>query len=500
MSNISLPVSDLVNVQVNLSQTPAQAQNISTMLILGSSGIINSVERVRTYSSLSGVANDFGTANPEYYAAAEWFSQSPQPSQLLIGQWNNPTVYPSGTNALLIGSTIVSNIATWQAITAGSFEYNDAGPTHHSITGLNFSSVTNMNGVASIVQAALQSAGFSGASFVWNAGYSRFEYTNNLQVTIQFFTSAGTGVDISALLGMASTSSGAYEVPAITSPESAVNAIVLFDSSYGKKWYAAFIIGATDDDHLSVAQYIEGTNTKHAYAINSAEAGIITSTDTNNIAYSLKQLGYNKTFTQYSSSNQFAVISLAARIMTTNYTANKTVITLMYKQEPGVIPENLNESQMQALLANNANIFVEYDNSTAIIQPGVVASGQFIDTIFGADWLAITTQQALYNALYTTSTKIPQTDDGMNLLVASVTSVLDQGVDNGLLAPGLWTNSGFGTLKTGDYLPKGYYVYFTPIAKQNIADRAARKSTVIQIAAKLAGAIQSVEAVINFNA
>ena len=172
----------------------------------------------------------------------------------------------------------------------------------------------------------------------------------------------------------------------------------------------------------------------------------------------------------------------------------------MYKQEPGVIPENLNESQMQALLANNANIFVEYDNSTAIIQPGVVASGQFIDTIFGADWLAITTQQALYNALYTTSTKIPQTDDGMNLLVASVTSVLDQGVDNGLLAPGLWTNSGFGTLKTGDYLPKGYYVYFTPIAKQNIADRAARKSTVIQIAAKLAGAIQSVEAVINFNA
>jgi hypothetical protein len=356
-----------------------------------------------------------------------------------------------------------------------------------------------MNGVASIIQAALIAASVTGASFEWNAVYKRFELKIGTQHDIGYFTNALTGTPLAALLGFASSSSGAYSVPLMITSETAVEAIAEFDDRFGQKWYAAFIAGATDLDHIDVAGYIQGSNTKHAYGVNTTQAGVLSAVDTSNIAYKLKQLNLSKTAVQYSSSNDYAIVSFLARILTTDYTANKSVINLMYKQEPGVIAESLAQSQMSALVANNCNVFVNYDNNTAIIQPGVQSNGDFTDTIFGADWLAITIQNTLYNLLYSTSTKIPQTDEGNHILSTGIISVLDQGVANGLLAPGTWQENGFGTLNRNDFLPKGYYVYAPPIASQNPSDRAARKSVTFQVAAKLAGAIQTISVILNVN-
>ena len=490
----SLPVSSLVNVSVNLSSSPAQAQSLSNLLILGDSDIIDVTQRMRTYSTLAAVATDFGTSAPEYQAAAEWFGQSPQPGNCLIGEWAK-----TAKAGRLIGASISAAnqlLSAWTSITNGGFKITVDAGSNVNITGLSFAAQTNLNGVAAIIQAAL-----TGATCVWNSTYQQFVIKSNTTgaaSAISFLTAPTAGTDISALLGMTVGSSGAYAVGGIVA-ESAVSAVTLFDSAFGQKFYSVFVCAAVDSDHLAIAAYIEGASTKHAYGVNTQEAGVISSVDTSNIAYQLKALGYRKTLVQYSSSQLYAVVSLMARIMTTDYTANKTVITLMYKTEPGVVAESLNTNQMAALLANNCNVFVNYDNSTAIIQPGIVASGDFIDTIFGADWLAITIQNAIYNLLYTSPTKIPQTDAGNNIIAAGIESVMTQSVSNGLCAPGTWTQAGFGALNQNDYLPKGYYIYAPPIATQNPADRAARKSVTFQVAAKLAGAIHQVSCIVNIN-
>lgn len=489
-----LPVSSLVNVSVNLASAPAQAQSLSNLLILGSSDIIDVTQRLRTYSTLAGVAIDFGTTAPEYLAAAEWFSQSPQPGNCLIGQWCKTAV--AGRLVGAVVSAANQALATWTAITNGGFHITvDAGASAN-VTGLDFHLQTNLNGVASVITAAL-----AGATCVWDATYQQFRIkssTTGATSAISFLTAPTAGVDISGLLGMTAASSGAYSVTGLAA-ETAISAVTAFDSQFGQKFYGLFVCGAVNADHLAIAQYIEGTNTKHAYGVNSQEGGILVLSDTTNIAYQLKALSYRKTLTQYSSSNLYAVVSLMARILTTDYTANKTVITLMYKTEPGVVAESLNTNQMNALLGFNCNVFVNYDNETAIIQPGIVASGDFIDTIFGADWLAITVQNSIYNLLYSNPTKIPQTDQGNNIISTGIEAVLKQAVDNGLVAPGSWTQSGFGTLNQNDYLPKGYYIYAPPITSQNPADRAARKSVTFQVAAKLAGAIHTVNVIININ-
>jgi hypothetical protein len=213
----------------------------------------------------------------------------------------------------------------------------------------------------------------------------------------------------------------------------------------------------------------------------------------------LAALKLSKTMVQYSSQNAYAVCSLLGRMLTVNYNGSNTVITGMYKQEPGVVAESLRESQMQALQAKNCNVFVEYNNNTAIIEQGKMASGEFIDTITGADAFAVNVMNEVYNLLYTSPTKIPQTDDGNHLLVTTIEAVCSVFKTNGYLAPGVWDQAGFGSLSQGDFLAKGFYVYAPPIASQFKADRQARKSVPIQVAAKCGGAIHTVDVILNIS-
>jgi hypothetical protein len=54
-------------------------------------------------------------------------------------------------------------------------------------------------------------------------------------------------------------------------------------------------------------------------------------------------------------------------------------------------------------------------------------------------------------------------------------------------------------IATGQTLSKGYYVYAPSVASQSAAARAARQAPVIQAAVKLAGAIHSVNVLVNVN-
>lgn len=490
----SLPVSRLISVAVQLTASAAQAQNLSTLLILGSSQVIDTVERYRDYSTLSAVASDFGLAAAEYLAASLWFQQVPQPTKLKIGRWVASA--SRGTLRCAPLSAAQQTLTNFTAVTSGGFTYTKDGAAPTNITALNLSTALNLNAVAALIQAVT-----TGITVVWNANYSRFEFTSNTTgatSSVTFLTAPGSGTNLAAILFGQAADSGTYIVQG-AAVETATAAVVLFDNNYGQAWYGVTVLGAVNADHLTIAAYIEATNTKHIYGVTTQEAGSLVFNTTSDIGYQLATLLYNKSMVQYSSSNPYAVVSALARVMTVDYTGNNTTITLMYKSEPGIAAETLNGVQADSLKAKRVNVFVAYNNSTAIMQYGVMSSGNFIDVVTFTDWLAVTLQNSLYNLLYTSTTKVPQTDAGTQLLVTTAEAVLDQAVSNGALAPGVWQSTGFGRISYGDYLPKGYYIYAPPVASQSSADRALRKSVPIQIAAKLAGAIHEIAMSVTVN-
>ncbi|EOV8176824.1 DUF3383 family protein [Raoultella planticola] len=374
-----LPVSNVVNVDVIMSPVAATGRNFGALLILGTSTVIPVTERIRQYSAIEDIGDDFGVDSPEYEAATIFFSQSPKPTLVYIGRWAK----------------------------------------------------TLAEGEAGAVETLLQAVNAS------------LQYTN---------------------------------------------------------WYGLAIADSADlveADVISVAAAIEASSLSRILAVTTDDVNVLVAGNTDNIGYKLKAAGYGRTFWQYSSSSKYAAISAFGRAFTVNFTGNNTTITLKFKTEPGVTYETLTTTQAAAIDSINGNVYVYYANDTAIIQQGVMANGDFFDERHGLDWLQNYVQTNLYNLLYTSTTKIPQTDAGVTRLMTNVEASLDQAVNNGLIAPGVWNGGPIGQIESGDTLTKGYYVYADAVANQAQSDRKARKSPVIQAATKLAGAIHYGDVQIN---
>jgi len=497
-----LPVSRLVNVSVALTPLGAQVANFNSLLIVGDTNIINVKERLRSYSSLSAVSADgFGNTTPEYLAAQNFFSQVPAPTQLYLGRWAQ-----SATAGLLIGGNLTvaeQAMSVWNAINNGSFKIAVDGEAATAVTGLDFSAAANLNAVAADIQAGVRAlaGSFANVSCVWTGAHFLFRCgtTGPASAVAALITDVAVGTDISALL-LCTTSTLASLVAGIAA-ETALQAVQALDA-LSTQWYALMFasVHIVDADHLAIAAYVEAdAGNPHVYGLTTSEAAALTGNDSTSIGYQLKQLGYNRTLYQFSSSSPYAVASLFGRGVTVDFSGNNTVITFAFKNEPGVTAENLTASQADALDKNNYNYFAAFDNNTSIIVNGKMASGVFTDEIWDVDWLANSVQTAMYNALYTSPTKIPQTDAGMHILATAAAGALQQGVANGTLGPGVWNAAGFGTLAQGDWLSAGYYIFQPPVATQSPTDRTARKSVLFQIAAKLAIAVQSANVVINVN-
>nr|DAL50450.1 MAG TPA_asm: tail sheath protein [Caudoviricetes sp.] len=479
----TLPVSRVVNVAVEMSPTATALRNFGSCLILGDSDIIDTDERIRLYSSISDIATDFGISSREYLAAQAFFSQSPQPTQVYIGRWAK-----SATAGRLRGRTLSSaeqDISLFTAITTGTLSLTIDGASK-SMASIDLSAETNLNGVASQISSAL---GVSG-SCAWTG--ERFVITSATTGTSSTVATTDTGT-LSSLMGFAGSATSVAGVAA-ESLASAITALLDYNT-----WYMVCVApDASDDSIVEAAGLIEAASPSRMIGFTTQNSTEIDSTASSTLGSRLKGLGYNRTILVYSSDSPVAAASVFGRMATINFEGSNTTLTLKFKQLPGVTAENLRSSQAEALKSHNVNAFCAYQNDTSILQEGITSGGWFIDETHGLDWLQNRVETDLWNLLYT-SKKVGQDESGATAIVSCVNKSLEQGVTNGLIAPGVWNGDAFGALESGDTLSTGYYVYIQPFDEQSQSDREARKAPPIQIAVKLKGAVHFINVTITVN-
>jgi hypothetical protein len=316
--------------------------------------------------------------------------------------------------------------------------------------------------------------------------------------SVGYATAAGSGTDISASAGL--TSATAQTLVAGYAAETPAACIAALCAA-SPLWYGSMFqasVQPTDDQYMDVAPVIEAQSIKRVFGVTITNTNVLSNLVTNDLASRLKAGNFRRTVSQYSQ-NAYAIASFFGRNFSVNYDSSNTAITVMYKQEPAVAAESLTEAQADTLKAKNCNVFVNYVNGTSIVEYGTMADGTFFDVVHDTDWVQNAMQTSVYNVLYTTTTKIPQTDAGMNQITNAIAAVCQQAVDNGVVAPGTWNGPSFGSITTGQYLKTGYYIYAQPIALQSQADRSARKAPPITVALKLAGAIQTVDILVDVN-
>ena len=107
-----------------------------------------------------------------------------------------------------------------------------------------------------------------------------------------------------------------------------------------------------------------------------------------------------------------------------------------------------------------------------------------------------------FNVLKGSTTKLPQTQRGMNVLVDAIEKTTQGFVNAGVFAKGTWSSPevfGDETTLRNEISAKGYYVFANSLSEQAQADRQNRIAPPIQIAVKNAGAIHKVNLIVNFN-
>ena len=154
-------------------------------------------------------------------------------------------------------------------------------------------------------------------------------------------------------------------------------------------------------------------------------------------------------------------------------------VTWKFKLPTGVSAPKLKESEITALEENHVN-WVTNEYKKNYIKNGCCADGEWIDAILGADWIAMTMREKLYNIFMTNAT-IPYTDAGFTQVAAGVFETLDEATGYGIIAADAESGAGV------------YNVTVPKRAEATDQQAASRQMPDIPWEATLAGAVHGVK-------
>lgn len=191
----------------------------------------------------------------------------------------------------------------------------------------------------------------------------------------------------------------------------------------------------------------------------------------------------------------------AGRGLSTIFAGSNTTSTMHLKDLATIQPDpSMTQTLLNKAQDAGADCYVSLQGVAKVFCSG---ANRFFDQVYNLGWFVGALQVAGFNFLAQSSTKIPQTENGMDGLKGAYRDICQQAVTNQYAAPGTWTSpTTFGIQADlfANISQFGYYIYSQPIGLQLQVDRAARVAPIVQIALKEAGAIHSSTVIVNVNA
>lgn len=485
MPSNNISPSNIINVSILGTPQGLAVPNINTL------GLISSevptwygVDTYRIYKDPTSVANDFGANSTAAKMAAAIFAQTPNPIQ---------------TQGYL---AIIPRLQAQNL------------PAFLTVQDVNYEAVTPGTGGNSITIAYTTGA-VAGAEVVSVVGSAiSVQIANGASTAQQIADAINANVDSSALVvatvyGVASHAQTAPVSPTnlaggtASGVEPVHSAIIRTASQV--YYFGTLIDSIPVAPFLTLPTYINGVD-KMLFVASNSKADFAA----NGILGSLAAATLNQTRGLYYSDGVAAdtinfAAAYASRGLSTDFNGTLTASTMNMKQLVGFVPDStLTQTDLNTCQATGVDIYPAFGFQGLTATGNLYTSGAngFFDQIYNQFWLKFALQVAGFDYLAQTNTKIPQTETGMDGLKNAYRQVLAQGVTNGMMAPGSWTSStvfGNPTTLAQAVLSIGYYVYSLPVAQQLPADRQARIAPLVQIAAKMAGAIHSSSVIVNIN-
>lgn len=493
-------ISEVIRVSLQQEGRAIAPDNMNAVgIITGNQGVLSTAERYRIYRTSAAVASDFGASSQESAFANTFFDTTPNPISaggvLVVGYWRAASETVAATSATLISEQTSESvlIPLLNAIDDGSFTITVDGGAEQEVAALDFTGVSELSEVATILNSAI-----TGATVSEDNGYFTVtSSTTGATSLLSYLGVATSGTDISAVLGMNSESGavltqGADQV--VLPAETKLEGITAVKAEVNIKG-AMFIDQILDADVPGIASFA-GANNMLVYEV--FDTGYL-SKNVSNPVWAVKLAGQSnfRCLLSKSGNRKFAATYMA-RMHTVLFSGQNTAITMQLK-ELAVPAEEYTDTEIANAKTVGLDLLTTIKNEQALLTSG---ANDFCDNVYNLEAFRDEIQTNNYNLLKTTSTKIPQTDPGMDTIEDDTEKTCEKYVRNGVFAPGTWTRSDF----FGDrqqfvdaIAQKGYYVLIGDLADQTTAERQSRVSPVIQIAVKNAGAVHEEDIIISVN-
>ncbi|HGE7396697.1 TPA: DUF3383 family protein [Yersinia enterocolitica] len=499
---MSASINNVINVALLEEGRSAARDNINVCAILTSqTGVLSTAERWRSYKSPSAVEQDFGASSVTAAFSNSFFGTSPNPiaagGTLIIGFWNAAGETLPATAGVVRGAEI-SQAAVMPALrqqSDWSFSISIDG-AEHDITGIDGSTAATLADVVSQIQTkitpAVAAVSFDGTRIIFTSP------TTGAASIVGFPEPAPIGTFIGDILAIA-VGSGAAKIDGKAStpvaPESQLEALSAIKSQVNVKG-AGFIDKILDVKVPLIASWAKA-NSVIVYETFTGESALEVNPATPAWAVTLaSQSNFRMLYSK--SGNRKLAISYMARTHTVNFNGERTAITLHLKTL-NVPAEEYSQTEIDKAKRVGLDIYTTIKDVPCVLTSG---SNDFVDNVYNLMAYVDAVQTDSFNLLKTTPTKVPQTYYGVDQLEDCAEKTTSGFVRAGVFSPGTWTLPDFfgdRDMFLRNIEQNGFYVLAGDLKDQSTADRQERKSPVLQIAVKNAGAIHSEDIIINFN-
>ena len=376
---------DIIEINISRETRGVSRQGFGTPFFLGLHA--NFPERVRSYTSIDGVAEDFNTESLEYEAAQRFFGQQLEPTIIKIGRQKVDT----------IDFTIdVANNATYTI----------------TIDGVDVTFVSDADATAEEIAAGLETEhGNAGATGT---------LTDNLDGTFSFTPADTDSPDVKFTTNLNAT---------FNTTESITDAITA-NRTADSDWYFLTAYTHANQDIQDLAAYAETQTVIYGTSYNGTDA--LDAQDETDPGSVLQGLNYSRTFIIYaedpSQYPECAIIGLQAP-------KDPGSTTWKFKTVTGVTASDLTTTQSLTLKGSKFDYgkgynTIEPTGGRDIFAEGRMVNSEFCDIIRFADFIEARMREEIYLTLVN-SEKVPYTSSGFAIIEGRMRQVLQQGVTVG---------------------------------------------------------------------
>ncbi len=462
-------------------------------------GYLNTEKRVDYFFELSAVGEAFGTQSKMYEFATAFFGVKPNPVNaggvFVAGYWRAADEDTPATSGKLMGGELneAAVISTLQNITDGSFEIGVDGAVV-DLQGLAFNTSTTLADVVYVIDAALTGA----TATLDGVGIVITSDTTGASSAVGLAGPFTSGTDLSTILKLGS---GTGAVNQIGVDAGTIAAETVVDALAAVKEQAG-IRGAVMTQQLSTAEVDTVSSWAQAedvlvYEVFSSASNLVV--DPANPVWNVTLAGRNRFRMIYRKNNdRTSAAAYMARQHTVNFAAENSANTMNLK-ELGIASDDLTQGEINSCKKVGLDMLVPFGVSAKVLMSG---ANDFTDNPYNIIAYVNALQVDVFNVLAQTGTKLAQITSDVDKLVDQCEKTTAGFARANVFGAGTWTSPDtFGDLGQFNRAieAKGYYFLAGKLSDQAQADRVARKAPVIQGAVKNAGAIHSVDIIVNFN-